>query len=165
MLTSVVESALNDQINHELTSWYGYLAMSSSAASMSMTGTSHWLRVQAQEEHAHALRLMDYMLERDGQVRLREVLEPRREWSSLLEMFEAASEEEMAVWEGIDRLVDIAIQEKDRATQTFLGWFETEQVEEMNLTKQVLARLQLVSDAPVGLLLIDNELGARAAGK
>ena len=71
--------------------------MSSSTASMSMTGPPYWLRVQAQEEHPHALRLVDYMLERAGGVHLHEVLEPRRKWPSLLEMFEAASQEKLSV--------------------------------------------------------------------
>jgi ferritin len=61
----------------------------------------------------------------------------------------------------INDLVNLAIEEKDHATNTFLQWFVTEQVEEEASAGVIVNKLKLMGDAPGGLFMLDRELGAR----
>jgi ferritin len=70
---------------------------------------------------------------------------------------------EIKVTEKIHSLMKLAISESDFATQAFLQWFVTEQVEEEALATQTVEKLRLSGDSHVGLLILDGELGKRAA--
>ena len=86
---------------------------------------------------------------------------PKSEWNTLLEAFEDALEHEKHITGRINLLADLAIELKDHATGQFLLWFVEEQVEEEASANEVIAKLQLVKDAPGGLYMIDKELAAR----
>ena len=64
-----------------------------------------------------------------------------------------------AVW--INELVNLAIEEKDHATNNFLQWFVSEQVEEEASANDVLQKLKLIDRGQGGLFLLDQELGQR----
>ena len=51
----------------------------------------------------------------------------------------------------------------DHATQIFLQWFVTEQVEEEDSVGNVLEQLKLLGDAKGGLFMMDRELAKRQA--
>jgi len=53
------------------------------------------------------------------------------------------------------------VQEKDHATQIFLQWFVTEQIEEENNDRDLIAKLKLVGDNGHGILMIDGEMAQR----
>jgi ferritin len=55
------------------------------------------------------------------------------------------------------------MEERDHATQIFLQWFVTEQVEEEESVGSVLEQLKLLGDAKQGLFMMDRELAARQA--
>ena len=130
MLKETIEKALNQQINRELYSSYLYLSMSTYLDTIDLTGASHWMKTQAQEELTHAMKIYDYILERDGRVVLESINQPPKEWDSGLAAFEAAYQHEQNITEAINNLVSLAIDEKDHATNSFLQWFVTKQVEE-----------------------------------
>lgn len=52
-------------------------------------------------------------------------------------------------------------EEMDHATNNFLQWFVSEQVEEEASASGVLNKAKLIGDAPGGLFMLDRELGAR----
>ena len=122
------------------------------------------MRVQAQEEVAHAAKFFGYVVERDGRVLLSAIEGPATEWDSPLAAFEGAYEHEQKVTALIHALVDLADGEKDHATKAFLQWYVTEQVEEEAAAKGVVQKLQLLQGAPGGLFMLDRELGQRGAG-
>ncbi|MGI6656527.1 MAG: ferritin [Desulfobulbus sp.] len=153
--------ALNEQVNAEMYAAYLYLAMDAYFQSLGLTGFAKWMRAQVQEELMHAMKIYDYIYERGGTVTLEAIAKPEVSWNSPLEAFEAALKHEEHVTELINKLVDLAIEEKDHATNAFLQWFVTEQVEEEASVGEIVDRLRLVKDAPSAMFMMDNNLGAR----
>ncbi len=161
MSSEKVFRALNEQLNAELRNAYLYLAMASFFAEKGLSGFSHFFRVQAREELGHAMKIYDYILDRGGRVVLSDVPAPKQSWDSILSAVSdfVRSEEENTrrIW----RLVDVAREEGDKATEVFLNWFVEEQVEEEKLAQGLLAKVKLVGDNPVALLALDRELAKR----
>ena len=57
MISTTMATALNEQIKWEMYSANLYLAMSAYLQDAGLTGFSHWMRIQYQEETAHAKKL------------------------------------------------------------------------------------------------------------
>ena len=76
MQSKKVEAALNEQINEELQSAYIYLAMAAEANRLGLPGFENWFKMQYQEELLHADKFFNYVLERDGQVKLAAIAAP-----------------------------------------------------------------------------------------
>lgn len=161
MNSEKMEKAINEQINAEIYSAYLYLAMSAYFESVDLPGFANWMRVQWQEELAHAQKLYDYLFERDGRVVLDAIEAPPLEWKSPLDAFEETLKHEKYVTSRIHDLVRLARAEGDVATENFLQWFVTEQVEEEATAKALIQQLKLVGDQGQGLFLTDRELGTR----
>jgi ferritin len=161
MLSEKVQAELNKQFNAELYSSYLYLSMSAYFQSLNLSGFANWMRVQAQEELLHAMKFYDFVNERDGRVTLQPVEGPPSEWASPLAAFEHVYEHEQKVTGLINDLVDLAIGERDHATNAFLQWFVTEQVEEEASANDVVQRLKLLGGDKSGLFMLDRELAQR----
>ena len=161
MLNNDMEKALNAQVNAEMYSAYLYLSMSAYFQSKSLGGFASWMRVQAQEEMVHAMKLYDFINERGGRVILAPIEAPPTEWDSPLATFEAVYEHEQKVTGLINELVELALEKHDHATNIFLQWFVSEQVEEEDSANDVVEKIKLVGDAKGGLFMLDRELGQR----
>ncbi len=162
MMRDSTTKAFNSQIGEEVFSSWLYLSMAAWFESVNLPGFAGWMRVQSREETAHALKFFNYMTERGGRVELGSVAAPQQSWSSPLEAFEAAYAHELHISGCIDRLMDLALAEKDHASASFLKWFVDEQVEEEASADSIVQKLRLAKDAPGALLMLDRELGARA---
>jgi ferritin len=162
MNVPVVE-AINRQINSELSASYSYLAMSAWCEGQKFTGAARWLRLQSQEEYMHAMKLFDFILARDAQVDLKPLERPRQKFKSLADVFEKALAQEQEVSRQIDALYETAFKEKAFAAVAELQWFLTEQVEEEQNVREILAKLAMVKDDPASLLDLDRDLGSRGA--
>ena len=163
MLVKAVEEAMNEQIKNEFFSAYQYLSMAAYCESENLPGFARWMRAQSQEEAQHAMRFYDFILERNGRVGLRGIDPPVVEFGSPLEVFERALEHEKRVTAMINDLYGLAVSENDYASQTFLQWFVTEQVEEEKNAGDVVETLKMVGDKSEALFLLDRELGQRRA--
>jgi len=161
MIKENIQKALNKQINAELYSAYLYLSMSAYFQSINLAGFANWMRVQALEEMTHADKFYNFIVERGGRVELEAIEAPPKEWSSHLAVFENAYKHEQKVTSMINDLVDLAIKEKDHASNIFLQWFVTEQVEEEASADEVVQKLKLAGDKGSGLFMIDGELSKR----
>lgn len=161
MLSQKMQDALNQQLNAELYSGYMYLSMSSFFKSVSLDGFAAWMHSQAQEELMHAMKFYDFIIQRGGRSLLAQVDAPPSDWPSPLAVFEATLAHEQKVTGMINDLVEVALSERDHATQIFLQWFVTEQVEEEENVGGVLEQLKLMGEATGGLFMIDRELGKR----
>ncbi len=161
MISKKMEEALNKQVNAELYSAYMYLSMESYFKSLNLNGFANWMRVQTQEEVAHAIKIYDFVNERGGRVTLQAIEGPPTKWDSPLAVFEAVYAHEQKVTGLINDLVDLAIKEKDHATNTFLQWFVNEQVEEESSADEVVQQLKMMENAPGGMFMLDRELGQR----
>lgn len=161
MISKKIEDALNDQINAELYSAYIYLSMSSWLDSMNLKGMSHWMSIQAKEEVEHAMKFAAYVMERGGRVLYKAVEEPETQWTSPLDVFKVAYEHEKYITRRINDLMDLAVAEKDYASQALLQWFVSEQVEEEANADEIVAKLGMIGEGKHGLLMVDRELGGR----
>lgn len=161
MLNNDMEKALNTQVNAEMYSAYLYLSMSAYFQSKSLGGFASWMRVQAQEEMVHAMKLYDFINERGGRVTLELIEAPPTEWDSPLATSEAVYEHEQKVTGLINELVELALEKHDHATNIFLQWFVSEQVEEEDSANDVVEKIKLMGDARGGLFMLDRELGQR----
>lgn len=161
MLSPVVQEALNDQINTELFSSYNYLAMSAWCESRNFRGCANWLRVQSQEEYAHAMKLYSFLIARHGKSVLKAIAAPRTDYDSIPHVFQEALNQELDVSRRIDALYELAFRERAFAALVELQWFITEQVEEERTARDIVAKFELVKDDPSALLDMDRELGAR----
>ena len=161
MLSQQLHEALNAQINAEMWSAYLYLSMSVDAEAKGLKGVANWFYVQFQEEQDHARILMNYILSRDAEVRLKPIAEVRTSWSSPLEMFRDTLEHEQKVTAMINNLAAIAAGDKDYASSNMLVWFIDEQVEEEESAREMIGACEAVEGNKFGLYMLDKELAAR----
>lgn len=161
MSNKVLEKALNEQLNAEMYSAYLYLSMSAYFSDIGLDGFANWMRVQAKEEQFHAMKFYDYINERGGRVLLTAIEAPKTEWDSPLVCIEAVLEHEQKVTALVNGLVDLAIEERDHATNIFLQWFVTEQVEEEDSVNAVLNKLRLLDGESNGMFILDKEMSTR----
>lgn len=162
MIKDKVLKALNKQLNEELYSSYAYLSMSVHFSAMSLDGFAHWFRLQSQEEYGHAMKIIDYINNRNGKITLMKVDPPKNNWKTPQAVFKETLDQEVSVSKSINDIVDLALNEKDYATNNFMQWFVSEQVEEESTASKLLDRINLVGDNKNGLLLLDKELASRA---
>jgi ferritin len=156
-----MEDALNEQINKEFYSAYLYLAMSAYCNKIGLPGFSNWMRHQYEEEAMHVTKMYDYVLDQGGEIQLFPIEKPAKEYGSPLEVFEQTLEHEQHITKCIHTLMDLAVQERDYATQTFLQWYVTEQVEEESNVNDIIAPLRMVGEDKGGLMMIDQQLALR----
>jgi ferritin len=161
MITPKIQDALCVHAEQEFYSAYLYLAMSAWCEAKSFKGFGRWLRVQHEEELDHARKVLDFVIARGGHVTLGAIPAPPRDFTSTLQVFEGVLEHEKKVTERILGLNATATAEKDTATQIFLQWFITEQVEEEAAATEIVEKLRMVSDRPGTVLYLDKEYGKR----
>lgn len=165
MLNDAVRDAIYEQINLEFTSFYSYLGMAAYCEYHNFSGCAHWLRVQAQEENAHAMRLYNFLLARNCPVKLKAIAAPRCDYESIPEVFETSLKQEMQVTASIDRLYALALKEGANAAMVELQWFVTEQVEEEKTARTIAAKFNMIKDDPSAMLDLDSTLASRTAAE
>lgn len=101
MIKENILDLLNEQINLEYHSSYSYLAMSKYFLENNLNGFATWMRVQAQEELVHGMKIFDFIDERDGNIQFSDIEKPRQEWENPLDVFEDALANEKLVSEKI----------------------------------------------------------------
>ena len=99
--------------------------------------------------------------ERRGRAVLKAIKEPGKDWKSPLAAFEAASEHEQHITGCINKLMNLAVAEKDHATAGLLQWFVKEQVEEEASADRIVQMLKMAANAPGALLMLDHAMGER----
>jgi len=164
MINKKINNIFNRQINEEIFSSYLYLSMAAYFDSLSLTGFSHWFKLQAQEEMFHAMKLYNHIIERDGIVELKALKDPDIKWESPIKAFEAALKHEQHITRCINSLMDQTLEEKDYAARNLLNWFVDEQVEEEASVTEIIEKLKLTGDKGQMLYMLNKELSTRAAG-
>ena len=159
-ISSILEKAFNEQINKEFYSAYLYLAMSNYFADCGLDGMSHWMKIQYQEETDHAMKMIDYVYDRRGCVKLESIQAPVDTWNSALDVFEATLAHEELVTASINNLVKLCREENDVNSESFLMWFVNEQIEEEATADEICSKLKIISDGS-SLYALDRELATR----
>jgi ferritin len=161
MLSKKMVDAINGQINKEMYSAYLYMAMSAKSNEDGYKGAAVWFMVQFHEEMVHAMKFYEYLADQGASIHLKAIAEPPRSFTSLLDMFEKTLAHEQLVTRSINDLMELAITEKDHASQALLAWYVTEQVEEEKNDNEIIQTLRMIGDNKSALYLYDKELGAR----
>jgi ferritin len=162
MISDETAARISAQINRELYSAYLYLGLSTQAEAANLKGAAAWFMAKHGEEMAHALKMRRYLLDQDATVEYTQIAPPPKQMGSVLQMFEQTLDHEREVTAAINDVVDHALSEKDHATNIFMHWFVTEQIEEEATVKDILGRLRLFGEKSEGLLMIDMELAQMA---
>ncbi len=160
-LGKAIQDALNEQITREFYASNLYLSMSAYCDNLSLQGFAHWLRIQADEERMHGLKIYDHIMERSGQVQIGTVDSPPVNFPSVLGVFQQVLEHEQLVSSHFQQLYRQALDAQDFTTQTFLEWFLMEQVEEEKTATEVVDWLTMIGDKQDALVLLDREMAQR----
>ncbi len=161
MLSKKLHEAINAQINAEMWSAYLYLSMSVDAADKGNKGIANWFAIQFKEEQAHAQIFINYLNSRGCRVELKPIDAVKTSWETPLEAFKDTLEHEKKVTSLIHNLYEIAVEDKDYASQSMLKWFIDEQVEEEESAFEIIESLSKVGDNNLGLYMIDKDLATR----
>ena len=161
MIKDRIQEEINKQINEEMFSAYLYLAMSADFAAKNLPGFANWMYVQYQEEMTHTMKFYNYLIERGGKVELRAIAKPQQTWESPLAAFEAAYAHEQHITGRINQMMDVAIEERDHATQIMLQWFISEQVEEEANADEIVQQLKFIEGNKHAIYMLDRELAQR----
>ncbi len=159
MISETLQNAINEQITAEMWSANLYLSMSFYFEREGFSGFAHWMKKQSQEEMEHAYTMADYIFKRGGVAKIDKIDVVPQNWGSVLEVFEHVYQHECHVSALIDKLVSIAHEEKDNATQDFLWGFVREQVEEEATAQGIVDKVKRAGET--GLFFLDSQLGAR----
>lgn len=161
MINEKVSDVLNSQINKEFYSAYLYLAMSAHFDKIGLYGFSNWTKVQAREEVDHGMILFDYIVNRDGRVKLEQIDAPESNFESPLSIFEKILEHEKFVTDSINCVASMSDDECDLATREFIDWYISEQVEEEANARNVIKNLKMFGEDKCALYNLDKEYGKR----
>ncbi|MCJ7696023.1 MAG: ferritin [Anaerolineaceae bacterium] len=129
-ISKSLNDALNGQLGHELVASHIYMSMAVYFNSLELKNLSAEFFRQSGEEREHALKFMHYMMEVGAEVEIPAIDKPQKDYTSVVEVFEKALEWEKVVTARINKMMDIAVADKDYASQGMLAWFIKEQVEE-----------------------------------
>ncbi len=161
MISLKMQTAIDEQINAEFWSAYLYLSMSAYFERQNLRGFANWMKIQWQEEVTHAIKFFDYVHSRGGQVSLKPIAAVQIDWKNAIEVFSETLTHEQQVTALINNLANIAVEEKDHATNSMLQWFIAEQIEEEANAEQILVQLKMIGDNGYGMLMLDRELATR----
>ncbi len=160
MLSNNLLDALNKQFNCELESANIYLAMAGYTEDLGLGGFTNWFMAQYQEELFHAKKIMKFINDKNGRINVKTISAPQNDFESLLHVFEETIKHEEEITSKLYKLMDIALQENEHATKSFLQWFIDEQVEEEATVGDMINKIKLVKDS--GLYLLDQEAAKRS---
>jgi len=158
MLSEKMLDALNKQIKIEGDSSQIYLSMAVWSDNKGMEGVSQFMYGHADEERQHMLKLIRFVNERGGRAVVPAISKPSSDFDTLKKMFEILLNHEIFVSKSINEMVHVSLEERDYATNNFLQWYVSEQIEEEALARTVLDKINLIGDDKGGLYLFDNDI-------
>ncbi|GAA0726350.1 ferritin [Clostridium malenominatum] len=161
MLSQGLNKAINEQINYEMYSENIYLAMQAYCSSIDLEGFANFFKVQVQEERFHSMKFFQFIIDRGGRVNIGAIEAPENTYNSLLDAVKSAYEHEQKVTKRIYNLADLATEERDHATMSFLRWFIDEQVEEESTFSALISKLERIGENSAAIYMLDAELAQR----
>lgn len=152
-ISKALVDLINEQIAHELIASNQYLQLATYFDGLALRKLSGFFYKQSEEEREHALKFVHYLTEVGGDVRILEIPAANYDIKSAEHAFEMSLDWEKEVTRRIHAMMDLAVEGKDYASQAFLQWFVTEQVEEED---SMSTMLQIVRQAgEKNLLMIE----------
>ncbi len=150
--------AFNEQIGNEMGASLQYVSIASHFASQALNELARLFYRQAEEEREHAMKLVRFVVDAEGTVKIPPIAAPTSGFKTAAEAVELALRNEEKVTEQIYKLVAIAQQDGNHIAARFLDWFVNEQFEEV---ATMSALLQVIKRAGEERLLQVEEYIAR----
>jgi ferritin len=142
-LSDKMTRALNDQVTKEAHAAQIYISYAAWADDQGYGGIANFLFRHAHEERNHMMKIIEYILERGGKVKIEAIPDPGKEPASVNNCFEKVFEQEVSNTAAIYNIVNLSMEEKDWATWNFMQWFVKEQVEEETLALNLLDKIRI----------------------
>lgn len=159
LLSEKLSEAFNAQVNAEMWSSNLYLAMAVYFKKEGLDGFAHWMEKQSAEELEHAHDMINFCIDRGGDITIGQINVVPTAWGNPTEVFEHVYKHETYVSELIDKMVEIAEAEKNYAAKDFLYKYVREQVEEESTAKSIVEQLKRYGECHIGIL--DSKLSKR----
>lgn len=161
-LNSQIVAGLNEQIGHEFQAKMQYLSIATYFDLEDLPQLAQFFYRQADEEDMHAMKFVHYLVDADCPVQIPAIEQPKYEFESALETADLSLDWEQNVTVQINNLMKMAVAQEDHATQEFLRWFVTEQVEEEATMRTLQRTLQRAGD---NLLWVEDFLARNPLGQ
>jgi len=161
MISQKLADALNAQMNNEFDAAQAYMAIAAYCEHTNYSGFANYYLQQAEEERFHGMKIYNYMNDRGIQAKFSGTKAPKTEFKSVLDTFEVGLLQEKSVTKNIYELTDLAWEEKEHATISFLRWFLDEQVEEEATFDTHIEYLKRIGEDKNALFIYEKELGQR----
>jgi ferritin len=142
-LSATIQSALNIQMTREAHAAQVYLSYGAWADNAGYNGIANFLFRHAEEERNHMMKILEYILERGGKVKVESIPAPSSDPTSVQNCFEKVFEQEVDNTKWIYKLVKLSLDEEDWATWRFMQWFVKEQTEEEKLSINLLDKIRI----------------------
>lgn len=162
MISKQTVDALNAQVGHEFGASLQYVAISSYFNQEGLPELAHHFQLQADEERAHAMKIVQYIVDADGALKIPAVSVPRAGFKSAEEAVQLSLDWELKVTKQINDLMDLAIKQNDHLTRNFLEWFVNEQLEEVSSMDTLLRMVRRAGDQ--GLMFVESYLARKLHG-
>jgi ferritin len=162
MLSSKIQTALNNQIANEIYASHYYLSMASWCDKSGLVGSAKFLYIHSEQEKQHMMKLFRYVNDAGGHAMIQAVEEPPIKFKSISDIFTKVLEHERLITKEINGLVDLCLKEKDYSTFNFLQWYVAEQHEEERLLNSINDLIKVAGVEGRGLFLIDKEIEKRS---
>jgi len=157
MISKKVEKALNEHLVLEMNALFSYLAVASWCEYDGYEGSAKFFYKQSVEENTHFMKFFSYINEVGGHALVPSLKAPKYEFKSVAEAVEMALTHEQKVTKAIYKIMGLAKEEGDHATEDFLRFFVDEQKEEEVQFKRILDKIKLIGGGPQSLYYIDKE--------
>jgi ferritin len=131
MISNQINAAFNAQVGHELANSNQYVAVAAWFDGESLKGLAKLFYKQAEEERAHAMKFVEFILDAGGKLEIPAIPAVQNTFASAEAAAQLALDAEERTTAQINDLMTLAIAEKNYAAQNFLQWFVNEQVEEV----------------------------------
>ncbi len=161
MISKDLNAAINEQIGHEFGAMLQYVAIATWFDGEALPRLAAHFYRQAEEEKAHAMRLVHYVVEAGGSVAIPAIPAGQSGFASAEAAVQLSLDQEKTVTDQINALADLAIKDNDHAARIMLDWFVTEQIEEVSSMESLLRMIQRAGES--GLLFVEQFLGSGQA--
>ena len=131
LISRELNKAFNAQIGHEFGASLQYVSIAAHFQKRQLTLLAKLFFKQAEEERAHAMKFVQYLLDTKGDLQIPVTAAPKPSFASGVEAVQAALDWEQDVTKQITELMDQAVKDSDYIAQSFLQWFIDEQLEEV----------------------------------
>ncbi len=157
-MVNSIEKLLNSQVKFEAMASMQYLAMAAWAEAQGYNGVATFFYGQSEEERLHMIKLVQFINERNGKVKIPALEAPQPNFKSLNDLFETFLKSEVNVTQKINDIINECLEHKDYIVHNFMQWYVTEQLEEESLARTLLDKLKIIGNDRSGHYLFDRDV-------